>query len=298
MKKTFSLVLALCICLSLGAIFASCNTAHVHHIDTEWTKNETHHWHECLTCDDVSGKAEHNWDNGRITQAATEEADGIITFVCYVCKQTTTEPLPYKADDENTDNENDNTNNENGGQNTENPGTENTVATTVKDQAEWLKLFEIENCTIDAVLQIGEDPNNTGIIHMKQDGNRAITETSRANQIQTVYSLLKDNILYQGELVNGKVSYSKAAENISKLDIRFIINITVQEDFSQVTYDADKKAYISELPNEIHEIYVENGKIVKMISTIGGSMKGYATIEFSNFGTTVIENFPAFQFDS
>lgn len=309
MKKTLSLFLALCTVLSLGATLAACNKPHVHDIETDWSKNETHHWHECTSCDEISDKEEHFWDNGRITAEPTPEADGTITFVCYVCHQTTTTPAKYSAptDNENNNQEGDNNqqggnnqqgdNNQEGGNNQQGGAPENTVVTTVKDQAEWLKLFEIENCTIDAVLQIGEDPNNVGIVRMKHDGNRAVTETSHGNENETIYSLLKDNILYQGAITNGELSYYKVAENLSKLDIRYTINFSIQEDFSKVTYDADKKAYISVMPNETHEIYVENGKIVKIMSTIGDTMKGYATIEISNFGTTVIESFPEFCFN-
>ena len=305
MKKSISLLLAICVCLSLGTLLAACNRSHVHHIDTEWTKNETHHWHECLTCDDVSGKAEHNWDNGRITQAATEEADGIITFVCYVCKQTTTEPLPYKADEESNGNNNSNNNSNNnepnhnnGGENTETPNPENTVVTTVKDQAEWNSLFEIENCTVNCVVQIGTGDDNTGTVQLMLDGNRAITQMVHEDDSETMYSLIKDNVLYHGEMVDGKLSYWKASENTTSIDMRQLIGILIEDDFSKVTYDAEKNAYISVVQNETHEIYVENGKIVKILSTIAYSTAGSAVIEFVNYGTTVIESFPEFNVDN
>ena len=36
--------------------------AHVHTWETAWTFDETHHWHKCIGCDEVSGKAEHVYD--------------------------------------------------------------------------------------------------------------------------------------------------------------------------------------------------------------------------------------------
>ena len=35
---------------------------HVHTWETAWTFDETHHWHKCIGCDEVSGKAEHVYD--------------------------------------------------------------------------------------------------------------------------------------------------------------------------------------------------------------------------------------------
>ena len=36
--------------------------AHVHTWETAWTFDGTHHWHKCIGCDEVSGKAEHVYD--------------------------------------------------------------------------------------------------------------------------------------------------------------------------------------------------------------------------------------------
>ena len=35
---------------------------HVHTWETAWTFDGTHHWHKCIGCDEVSGKAEHVYD--------------------------------------------------------------------------------------------------------------------------------------------------------------------------------------------------------------------------------------------
>ncbi|MBO8426812.1 MAG: hypothetical protein IAC61_05845, partial [Firmicutes bacterium] len=33
-----------------------------HTFSSEWTSNETHHWHKCINCDEISGKAEHSYN--------------------------------------------------------------------------------------------------------------------------------------------------------------------------------------------------------------------------------------------
>ena len=43
-------------CLTLVA----CNPAHEHDFETEWSYNETEHWHKCKGCDEVADKAAHH----------------------------------------------------------------------------------------------------------------------------------------------------------------------------------------------------------------------------------------------
>ena len=64
---------------------------------TDWSKDETHHWHACVTekCDGIADKASHNWDNGTITTPATQGADGVKTFTCSDCGQTKTEKVVF-----------------------------------------------------------------------------------------------------------------------------------------------------------------------------------------------------------
>ena len=65
-KKFISLLLAVCMCLSVGALLTACNEEHSHTYKTEWTYDTTHHWHECegYDCSDVSDKAEHLFTDG------------------------------------------------------------------------------------------------------------------------------------------------------------------------------------------------------------------------------------------
>ena len=44
-----------------------------HTWDTEWSKDNDHHWHGCnnANCDAVKDKAEHSWDDGEVTTSPT-----------------------------------------------------------------------------------------------------------------------------------------------------------------------------------------------------------------------------------
>ena len=97
MKKLVSLLLAVCMCLSVGTMLTACDEEHTHTYKTEWTYDTTHHWHECSgeDCVDVSDKAEHVWDEGTITTEATSEADGEKTYTCTVCNATKGESVAF-----------------------------------------------------------------------------------------------------------------------------------------------------------------------------------------------------------
>ena len=69
--------------------------AHTHKFATDWTKDETNHWH-AATCEhtsEVSGKAEHSFGDYVSNNDATTEADGTKTRECSVCgyKDTVTD---------------------------------------------------------------------------------------------------------------------------------------------------------------------------------------------------------------
>ena len=68
----------------------------LHNYSTEWSNDETYHWHECSDagCDRVIDKDEHAWDNGVETKPATEDEVGEKTYTCTDCGITRTEEIP------------------------------------------------------------------------------------------------------------------------------------------------------------------------------------------------------------
>ena len=61
--------------------------AHTHKFATDWTKDETHHWH-AATCEhttEVSEKAKHTFGDWTTTKEATEEEVGSKERICSVC---------------------------------------------------------------------------------------------------------------------------------------------------------------------------------------------------------------------
>ncbi|MBD5426428.1 MAG: leucine-rich repeat domain-containing protein [Treponema sp.] len=69
---------------------------HEHIIASEWTADEQFHWHDasCGREEHRTGKTAHEWDNGTITKAATEQETGEKAFTCTVCDRIKTEVIP------------------------------------------------------------------------------------------------------------------------------------------------------------------------------------------------------------
>ena len=59
---------------------------HTHKFATEWTSDETDHWHIAICGHtEVSGKELHQWNSGEITKNATCTENGEKTYTCTVC---------------------------------------------------------------------------------------------------------------------------------------------------------------------------------------------------------------------
>ena len=54
---------------------------HEHTYSTDWSSNETHHWHECTTCGDKKDYEEHDYHK-------TAEDEEYETYTCSVCAKT------------------------------------------------------------------------------------------------------------------------------------------------------------------------------------------------------------------
>ncbi|MBQ9099609.1 MAG: hypothetical protein IJY50_09320 [Clostridia bacterium] len=96
-KRIISFALATLLCVSSLAVLTACS--HEHCFSTDWSADATHHWHACedASCTEVSDKAEHSFDGGKVTTEATDTADGVKTFTCTVCDATKTEPIAFNG---------------------------------------------------------------------------------------------------------------------------------------------------------------------------------------------------------
>ncbi len=65
------------------------------HTEGNYTYNQDSHWKICDLCGvAVTEKESHDWDEGTVTLAPTEEKNGIRTYSCQVCEATYEESIP------------------------------------------------------------------------------------------------------------------------------------------------------------------------------------------------------------
>ncbi|MDD6970139.1 MAG: formylglycine-generating enzyme family protein [Treponema sp.] len=93
MKKQIGLFTA--ILFAVSTLMVSCSQeGHEHTFASEWTSDETNHWHAATCEHDVTdSKAEHSFGEWTTTKEATEEAAGSKKRVCKVCKYEQVEEI-------------------------------------------------------------------------------------------------------------------------------------------------------------------------------------------------------------
>lgn len=101
MKRFLSVVLSIMIVVAMLGLVACDNVptdTHTHTFATEWSKNDTEHWHAatCEHTDEVSDRAAHDF-NVEVTRTATAEQAGEAVYTCKVCGFSKTEALPYES---------------------------------------------------------------------------------------------------------------------------------------------------------------------------------------------------------
>ena len=262
MRKIISFALALCMCLSLAVMLTACG--HEHTYQTEWSKDATHHWHACEgeDCTDVADKAEHTWNDGEITIAATAQADGVKTFTCTACGQTKTESV--------------------------------TVQTTVTE-AEWKNLFVLSNCTVNgSYTEDGEEA-----VSITVADNKCIVMNIEHDLTTCTYIFCKDDVWYYGKVQDNMTGYFEA-KGVTCIDFAVIFPGVsgIADKFNDFTYDSSQKSYVLNTTNKRIEVYVEDGKIAKLLYDEDPEDEAPThTFVFSNYGTTVLTDFPEFCFD-
>ena len=96
MKSKILICLAICAGAMTAIGLAACaGEEHQHTFAEGWTSDASHHWHEA-TCEhtgEKDGYAEHTWDGGTVTTAATCTEAGEKTYTCTVCSATKTEAI-------------------------------------------------------------------------------------------------------------------------------------------------------------------------------------------------------------
>lgn len=90
--KKIVLLLAVLLC-----VFSICACTHEHEEADEYKNDENYHWFPCVDedCDVTYNKVSHTWGVGEITTKPTASQDGVMSYLCTVCKRLKQEPIKY-----------------------------------------------------------------------------------------------------------------------------------------------------------------------------------------------------------
>ena len=88
------------VCTVCGYYVAPAETTHTHdYTQSQWYYDETGHYQQC-DCGECSEVEAHIWDEGVITQEATEDSAGVRTYTCTVCGYQKTEEYSLTGQNE------------------------------------------------------------------------------------------------------------------------------------------------------------------------------------------------------
>lgn len=93
MKKIL-IIIAILALIVAGAAFLLPDS-HQHEVSSEWESDANGHWQVCLdeSCAEKLNQSSHNFDDGKETTPATEEAEGVLTYTCKTCGYEKTEAI-------------------------------------------------------------------------------------------------------------------------------------------------------------------------------------------------------------
>ena len=264
MKKFLSIILA----ALMVASFAACeknetpndesNTeAHEHSYNTEWSKDNTHHWYTCKgeDCKEISSKAEHTWDDGKITTPATAQADGVKTYNCTACGQTKTETVKF-------------------------------IIKTTVTEAEWKAALELNNATATGFLtENGE----------KEDVLFKLDKTVYFSEMDgySAWVIEKDGKFYMTDGKGTEDEIPNFAINIGSVLMSFHLpeysKFTYNE--SSKAYSCINGEDYPDTFNK-YNLYFEDGKLLKFEAIDKASNITYC-FNFKDYGTTTVEPYNA-----
>ena len=168
------------------------------------------------------------------------------------------------------------------------------VTTTVTEE-EWRSMFVLSNETVNgSYIEGGQNETLTITVA----NNQCISTTVEPDETFSGYIFLKDDVWYFGEDGARGLTYWEM-QGITCITFGYIFEPfgNCENDFDKFTYDADKKAYVRNNNNRISEVYVENGKIAKILYNEGETEEPTHTFIFGSYGTTAIGSFPEFCFN-
>ncbi len=247
MKKIFNLMIAF-ICVLCTTMFVGCDNAKCEHTASEdWVMNNTHHWHECIECNEKMDMAKHDWEEIVIENISSQK-----DLVLYVCKGC---------------------------------GMKEFDIFTVTEQ-EWnfaLNLSSFDKVQVNAQ---GKDESGNVVeatITRIKDGD-ILLETIIEDSVETNEYFSKESDKYYSYTKSGNDWIKTEIEQVDYEEKLNLLNVTWR--YSDFSYNKYTKAYEYnyEVNNTsaLLQIYFKNGRFTQFKVTLSDGSSEIYTIEYDN----------------
>ena len=300
MKRIVSVLLAVCMCFSVGVMLTACDGGHAHTYNEEWAKDATHHWHACEGegCTEVSDKAEHTFTDG-VCVCGYEK---VAAHTCVFKTEWTSDATHHWHACET------NGCSEISG-NAEHTWDDGEITTEATAQANGEKTF---TCTVCEATKVEA-------LTFEDVWNSTLEIENFENVTLALYGTFIGGYGYEFEeflMLDGDVGFAIGEKTTDPAVVASIKNIYVNtvlgvlENFDNFTYDAENGVYKANstivyavtvqgmdatiTANDVVVTIDADNKLAKMSCGMkqefdGGELNLTVTFEFSDYGTTVIE---------
>ncbi len=256
--------------LIVAIVLASCS--HTHRAANTYLSDENYHWNSCtnVNCQEMLNKTEHTWGAGEVTSKPTSAQDGVMSYLCTVCKKLKQEPIKY-------------------------------VPSNTMTKEQWEKAFlqqSFENVTVkltEAVLDIDYKTN----VDISVGNNALYLEAVTIQSLQEIGYTAK----YQTGGVELSISSKEQSWDDAKYELILNNGITItgileksglllSDYFSNFVYDESTSSYkaqnlvIEGVSFQLTDVTVKfaDGKVIEIEATSTDGM--YTKVSFGSYGET------------
>ena len=255
-------------------IFVSCG--HSHAAGKEYKSDENYHWYPCVDgdCEEQLEKAAHNWGEGEVTTKPTSTNEGVISYLCIVCKKLKQEPVKYTP----------------------------TLSVTKEQWQNAFSIDKFQNVTAQIIEEIKSgDTANKRIYEIEADKSVIYVEVSEyKNSKETGYYAKFQDGMFLWTLTSRDQTIEDARMEFTGDTMKPTAILTdygfekLESLFALFIYNEDSKCYEATnvtIPETSHKykrisVKLSDGQVTEIMATTADSPEKAIKIIYSSYGTT------------
>lgn len=260
--------------LAFACVFASCG--HTHTMGEKYESDSDYHWYPCLDgeCSEMLDVEKHTWGAGEVTTKPTATKDGVMSYICTVCKALKQEPVKYTAE-----------------------------PTVTNEQ--WQSAFYIDKF-YNVTAKITEEINGGGLaykwVYDIQASNGAVyaVKVEYRDGAESKYSAKYQEGFLTWELTDRSQTLEDVTVSASSdpMDPTAVLTDYGFEKLSSLygsfTYNGKTKCYEAtdvKIPNSVFiyekiSVKLEDGQVTQIKATVNEEYASSITVDYCNYGKT------------